>query len=148
MTLSAKLTDKQARFVREYLVDGNGAGAALRAGYGTSGAKVSACRLLTKANVQQALQARQKADAIRLSISRENVLAGLLEAVNMGREQQNPGAMVGALREIAKLLGFFEPEVKRVEVMSGDQSSMHAKFATMTDAQLLALVEQGAAVAS
>jgi phage terminase small subunit len=39
MPSSAKLTAKQARFVAEYLVDGNGAGAAVRAGYGAGGAK-------------------------------------------------------------------------------------------------------------
>ena len=41
---------KQSRFVREYAVDCNGAAAAVRAGYSPRSAKVTASRLLTKAN--------------------------------------------------------------------------------------------------
>ena len=44
---SANMTPKQARFVQEYLIDGNGTGAAVRAGYGGPGVMVTACRLLT-----------------------------------------------------------------------------------------------------
>jgi len=39
---------KQARFVREYAVDCNGAAAAVRAGYSPRSAKVTASRLLTR----------------------------------------------------------------------------------------------------
>jgi len=45
------LSAKQSRFIGEYLVDANGAAAALRAGYATGSAKVAAIRMLTKDNV-------------------------------------------------------------------------------------------------
>jgi phage terminase small subunit len=64
---TATLTPKQAKFVAEYLVDGNGSAAAVRAGYGAIGAKVTACRLLTNPNLRARLEARQSADATRLS---------------------------------------------------------------------------------
>ena len=59
------LTQKQSRFVAEYLIDGNGAQAAIRSGVATSGAHVWASRALRKAKVSEALQARQAADATR-----------------------------------------------------------------------------------
>lgn len=59
----AKLTFRRARFVAEYLVDGNGTRAAIAAGYGVAGAPVAAFRLLRNDKVQNALQARQSADA-------------------------------------------------------------------------------------
>lgn len=141
MPVALELTVKQSRFVHEYLVDGNGTQAAIRAGYGAAGARVTACRLLTNPNVQKAVEARQASDAARLGIDRQNVLAGLLEAVDMARTQMNPAAMVAALREIGKLMGFYAPEVKEVK-LSATQEATQKDFAAMTDAQLLALIER------
>ena len=77
--------------------------------------------------------------AKELQITRQGVIRGLLDAVEMGRHQQNPSAMVGALREVAKMLGFFAPEVKRVE-LSAAQSEVYQDFASWSDAQLLAAI--------
>ena len=81
---SATLTTKQTRFVSEYLVDGNGSAAAVRAGYSTKAVRAIATENLTKPAIQNALQARQSADATRVSIQRDDVLKGLQEAVNQG----------------------------------------------------------------
>ena len=102
MFTSTVLTAKQARFIDEYLVDANGTQAAIRAGYGAAGARVAAHRLLTNVAISSAIEARQKADATRLWIDRESVLAGLLEAVEMAREQRNPAGMIAGLREIGR----------------------------------------------
>lgn len=52
-----KLTERERKFVLFY--DGNGAQTAIKAGYSKKSAKVTASRLLTKANVKQALTSRQ-----------------------------------------------------------------------------------------
>jgi hypothetical protein len=52
LTPETPLTPKERRFVLEYVGDGNGAAAARAAGYAPGSAKVTASRLLTKANVQ------------------------------------------------------------------------------------------------
>ena len=62
---------KQTRFVREYAVDCNGAAAAVRAGYSPRSAKVTASRLLTKANVQRALRQIQQAVEDRFGVRLE-----------------------------------------------------------------------------
>lgn len=56
---NSKLTGKQQKFIAEYLVDGDGANAARRAGYASSSAKVTACELLKRADIQQALTAEK-----------------------------------------------------------------------------------------
>ena len=99
------LTAKQRRFIDEFAVDRNGAGAVVRAGYAPGSAKVTACRLLTRANVRQALAARERADAERLELDREKALAGFLDVVDMVREKREPAAMVAAWREIGKMCG-------------------------------------------
>ena len=138
--LFSDLTSKQLRWIDEYLFDFNGTAAAVRAGYSAKSARSIAHENTTKPDIQAVLQARQAAMAKELQITRQGVIRGLLAAVEMGRHQQNPAAMVGALREVAKILGFFAPEVKRVELTAGQQSA-HTKFSAMTDAQLLALLE-------
>jgi hypothetical protein len=51
-----KLTPKQEAFVREYLVDLNGAAAARRAGYSENRARDIACENLTKPNILKAIE--------------------------------------------------------------------------------------------
>ena len=140
MTAHTLMTAKQARFVDEYLVDANGTQAAIRAGYGAAGARVAAHRLLTNVAISSAIEARQRVDATRLSVDRNRVLTGLLEAVEMAREQRNPAGMVAGLREIGKLMGFYTDRVK-VDVGVTDQQERR-RMEAMTDAELLAKVQQ------
>lgn len=135
------LSTREARFVQEYLIDACGTQAAIRAGVAPSGAHVWACRALRKTKISAALQTRQTADATRLSLRREDVLAGLMEAVAQAREQANPMTMISGLRELGKMLGFYAPAVKRVE-LSASQGALQHKFAAMTDAQLYELAAQ------
>lgn len=144
--VSSALTKKQLRWVDEYLVDFNGAASAVRAGFSPKTARSIASELLTKPNIQAVLQAKQGALAMKLQITRQGVIQGLLEAVDMGREQQNPGAMVSALREMAKMLGFYAPEVKKVE-FSAPQNGTYRDLASWSDAQLLDAIAASSAVA-
>ena len=134
------LTPRQAKFVHEYLVDGNGARAAVAAGYGVAGSRVAAHRLLTNANVQKALQARHSADATRLSVQRNDVLQSLLKAYNMALEQCNPAAMVSAARECGRMMGYYAPERQQVEVMNESNTATHQRLARMGDAELMAMI--------
>jgi len=142
MSTTATLTQKQARFVAEYLVDGNGTRAAVAAGYGVAGAHASASRTLRIVKVQEALQARQRADATRLSISRDDVLVGLLAAFELARQQGVPATMVSAARELGRLLGYYAPETRRVEITDDGNDTMR-RMEAMSDAQLVALIGRG-----
>ena len=137
------LSHKQLRWIDEYLIDFNGAAAAVRAGYSPKSARSIAHENTTKPDIQAVLQARQAAMAKELQITRQGVVQQFLEAVNMGREQQNPGAMVGALREIAKMLGFYQAEVKNFTIDLAGRPELQA-FHRMSDAELMAIVEAGA----
>lgn len=139
------LTDKQRRWIDEYLIDFNGAAAAVRAGYSERSARSIAHENATKPDIQVVLLARQAALAQRMAVTQAGIVQGLVDAVEMARIMSNPAAMVSGLREIAKMLGYYEPEVKRVE-MSVGQKATAADFAGMSDKDLLALIEQGAAV--
>jgi len=140
---STVLTAKQTRFIDEYLVDANGTQAAIRAGYGALGARVAAHRLLTNVAISSAIEARQRVDAARLSVDRNRVLTGLLEAVEMAREQRNPAGMIAGLREIGKLMGLYAPERVKMAVDDGQTADLR-RLEGMSDEALVALMAQGA----
>jgi phage terminase small subunit len=136
------LTSKQYRFVSEYLVDGNGAAAAVRAGYSERSAKAIAAENLTKPDIQKTLQARQTADATRLSIQREDVLNGLVEAAAMAKLQCDPAGMVAAWKQVGHLMGYYSPERIRVDMRVQGQTMVN-HLERLSDAELLALIASG-----
>jgi len=69
-----KLTKKQKAFVKEYMVDRNGAQAAIRAGYSKNGSHVIASNLLSKINIKCLVDAEQENQNIRLEISADATL--------------------------------------------------------------------------
>lgn len=69
-----KLTPKQLRFIEEYPKDFNATQAAIRAGYAQSGARQEGFRLLTNADVQAAIQAVQRKDAVAAGLDRQRLL--------------------------------------------------------------------------
>lgn len=151
--MHAALTAKQAKFVAEYLVDGNGARAAVAAGYGVAGARVAACRLLTNDNVQEALQRRQTADATRLSIRRDDAIKGLLEAAEMARQMGDPAGIISAWSAVGKMLGFYAPErvqmaVAAAAAAAANGSGMMRRMQAMSDAELAAAISADAELAA
>jgi len=71
------LTDKQKRFVEEYLVDLNATQAARRAGYSEKTARSQGQRLLTNVDIQKALAYRQATYAKRVEWTVEEILTDL-----------------------------------------------------------------------
>lgn len=70
----AGLTDKQRRFVDEYLVDLNATQAAIRAGYSSKTANRIGAENLSKPDIQREIQKRQKELSEKTNITQERVL--------------------------------------------------------------------------
>lgn len=68
------LTDKQQRFVEEYMVDLNATQAAIRAGYSYDTARSIASENLSKPDIQEAIQLKRKAITESTGITAERVL--------------------------------------------------------------------------
>lgn len=73
----ARLTEKQARFVAEYLVDMNATDAARRAGYSEKTAYAIGFENLRKPEIQEAIQAAMADRAKRTEITQDMVLREL-----------------------------------------------------------------------
>ena len=117
----------------------NGAAAAERAGYSKKTRRAIACELLTKPYVQAVLQARQAALAHELQITHAGVVKGFMDAFEMARADRQPGIMVSAMAAIAKLLGLYAVETKRVELTAGAANTL-SNYSQMQDHELIALI--------
>lgn len=140
----AMLNDKQIRFVDEYCISHSAAAAARQAGYSTKTARSIGHELLTKPDVQAAIQARQATTALELGVTRQQVLSDLLEAIQVARTKSDPGGMIAGAREIGRMLGFYTPEAQRVELTVNDRG-LAAKYKCMSDAELSAIIDGQAA---
>lgn len=140
------LTPRQSRFIDEYMIDMNGAAAAVRCGYSVKTSRAIACELLTKLDIQVVLREKQAAMVRELQITREGIVRGLLAAFEMAKADRQPNIMVSSMAALAKLLGLNAVETKRVELTAG-QGAVQTNFTAMNDAQLLALIAQGAVAA-
>lgn len=117
-----RLPDKQIRFVSEYLVDLNGAGAAVRAGYSRNSARQIATRLLSKVHIRALVQEKQKETEERLQIRRDDIVRGLLKAAQEAKERGSPMGMIAAYREIGKMLGYYnQPIISDPQDLNEDQ---------------------------
>lgn len=55
------------------------------------------------------------------NMKRETVMRGMLEAVDMAKDQRQPGTMISGWKEIGRMCGFYEPERREVVWAVGGQ---------------------------
>ena len=77
MAKKAKLTEKQQRFVDEYLIDLNATQAAIRAGYSAKTADQQGSRMLANVKVQQAIAEAMAERSKRTGVNQDRVVLEL-----------------------------------------------------------------------
>lgn len=115
------LTKKQQAFVDEYLIDLNGAQAAIRAGYSENTAKVIANENLTKPYIKQAIEKALEERKSRVLLTQDQVLkdialikqAAMLDKIdsNGNKEMVNFNAALKACELEGKHLAMFTDKV-------------------------------------
>lgn len=122
---SVVLTDKQQRFVDEYLIDSNATQAAIRAGYSDKTAAVIGAQNLIKLNIAAAIKAGQKDIAKRNGLTIDDILDELEEARKIAKEEGKGAPMVAATMGKAKVLGLL---VDKQEIKSEGSISIDISF--------------------
>ena len=136
------LSIKQERFVSEYLVDMNATRAAIRAGYSPRTAKSQASRLLSYVDLQKEIITRKQAQtALRLEIRRDDVVIGLLGAIELAREQGDPSIMIRGAAELNKMLGFYAPKTPNKD-KGGAYDCHQIQLKDMSDKELVSLIAE------
>lgn len=105
---STGLTDKQMRFVTEYLVDSNATQAAIRAGYSAKTSYSIGEENLRKPEIQAAIKVRQQIIAEETETEAEWVRRRLKEEADDHTEFATHAGRIRALELIGKINGVFE----------------------------------------
>jgi hypothetical protein len=99
------MTRRQQNFVQEYLIDLNGRAAAERAGYSARSASLQAHRLLSREDIQLALQQDIEERRARSTLSQDYALEKLREILDDKFLQNHQ--KIGALKLLMTHLGMF-----------------------------------------
>lgn len=91
-------------------------------------------------SVQVALRQAREELSSAAQITRADVIDGFMEAINVARLAADPASMIKGWSETAKVLGLYAPEVKKIE-MSMSQQRLQSKFESMSDADLMEIIE-------
>lgn len=75
--MARKLTDKQKKFVEEYLIDLNATQSAIRAGYSPKTANEQGARLLTNVSIQEAISKAMAERSRRTGINQDRIVQEL-----------------------------------------------------------------------
>lgn len=78
----------------------------------------------------------QMADAA--GVSKEDIVQMLMDAAALAKLQADPTALVGAARELGKMLGFYAPEVKKT-ISSIDKNDLRKALRDMQEDELYRL---------
>lgn len=136
------LTNKQASFCRQYVVDCNGTQAAIRAGYSERTANEQAAQLMAKPHINDEIARLQTEIAAAHGITIEKVFGIFLEAVMIARQKESATGMTNAGIAIAKLAGLWiektEDMAKR-DLLEGHKSKLRE---IKTAAEMLADVAE------
>lgn len=87
-------------------------------------------------SVQQMLQESRAEVEDLTTMKRLDVLNLFIEAIDMARTLADPANMINGADKIAKMMGYYAPETKRIE-LSSNQSALSSKLRQMSDADLL-----------
>ena len=107
--MMTKLTNKQTRFVEEFLIDLNATQAAIRAGYSKRTAKEIGHQNLTKLHIQSAIQKLMDQRSEDVRITAEEVIVGIAKiAFNKNHDEDvTPNNRLKGLELLGKHLGLF-----------------------------------------
>lgn len=136
-----KLTPKQHAFVNEYLICKNGAEAARRAQYKVRSARQMAAENMTKPAILAAIAFKEAQMAEKLELDRNTIVGGIFTGIAQARGLGDPNGIIKGWVAVSKLMGFDKPEIANSTVISASNLALEARFAQMSDAELLAIAE-------
>jgi len=136
---SQPLTERQRKFVHHLVNDKlNQTAAARQAGFRQPGTTANA--LMKNPKVLAAIAEERLEYAKASGMTKQKVIEGFSEAIELARIKADPIAMIAGWREIGKMCGFYEATKAKIEVSVQGQMLVQ-RLNTMSDEELLALAE-------
>ena len=116
----------------------NNSAAARAAGY--SHPAQDSQTLLKNSKIRAAIAEEREEYAKASGMTKQKVIDGFAEAIDIGRIKADPIAMIAGWREIGKMCGFYEPTKSEIRV-SLNGKVLVEKLNSMSDDELLALTD-------
>ena len=139
------LTEKQRLFVKYWAEGDTVPGASRRAGYNDSAG--IAYRMVKMPNILKLKRQYEAEWQATNQMTRQKVMDGMLEAIEMAKLMSEPASMISGWREIGKICGYYAPVEHKVKVdVTGN--IVLDRLSSMSDAELLNVISQGAEHAS
>lgn len=131
------LTEKQVAYVENRAFGMNKGDSVTAAGYH----QLSASSTLEQMPaITEAMSAERAKNARMSGVSRQDVIDGIKEAIDQAKLLAEPMAQIAGWREIAKMNGYYAPEVKELR-LTGSQEAKVKEMQALTDEQLLELAQ-------
>lgn len=86
--------------------------------------------------VKEALAASREEMEEVSTLKKIDVMSLIVEAIDMARTLADPANMINGADKLAKMMGYYAPETKRIE-LTADQSVFHSKLRALSDAELM-----------
>lgn len=134
------LTDMQRMFVRYWAGGETPRTAAIMAGYSETSSAIG-WKMSRDPAILAMYREEKKLYEEQAAVTRKEVIDKLREAYDHAKMVDEPSAMVAAAREMGKMCGFYEPEVKITVNLHGDK--LVEKLSSLTDEQLIEIAEKG-----
>lgn len=141
-SLDRPLSEMQRQFVINVAEHGMNQTAAARAA-GMPHPGVQGNQLMKQPKIQAAIAATREAYAKASGMTRQKIIDGFIEAIDLARIKADPLTMVAGWREVGKMCGFYEPSKSKIEI-SVNGKVMLEKLSSMSDAELLQLTHEHA----
>ncbi len=139
----ATLTPKQRLFIKFMGEGDNQTNAAIRAGVPPKSASVTASQFRKHDVINRLIAAERAKYEEAAQMTREKVMDGMLEAIDMAKLMAEPSSMISGWREIGKICGFYAPVEHKIK-MDVTGNIVLDKLNSMSDAELLKIISQGA----
>jgi hypothetical protein len=132
------LTVQERKFVEAFAAGLNQTQAARAAGYkdpsGTGSSllrrdEIRAAVMMERAKLEEAAQ-----------LTRKDVVAGFIDAVEMAKRMEDPLTMIAGYRELGKLLGYYEAQKTQLNINIDRHASM-VELERLPDEKLLEILE-------
>ena len=137
--MARKITPQQDVYVDGIMSGLSAVAAGKAAGYTDSSARQLAPGRARA--VQQTLDEARQALARATNIRKKDVIMGVLDAIDRARLAGEPNTEINGWKEVAKLMGYYAPEVKKID-LTVTQNNLKSKFEQMSDQELLELASR------
>ena len=133
------LTEMQKAFVKHWAAGETILSASVKAGYADGGR--IAYRMARMPNILALYQEEKRAYERAANMTRERVMEGLLDGVEMARMQGDATNVIGGWKTIGQMCGYFAPIAQKIDVtLNGKLQLEQAQVAKMSDEELMTLI--------